>query len=313
MARRVNRAASPLTSPDATYALLAGVDAQLAYHDANKLEMRKLDTIASSPRLKGSRSAAQISTIRKQPGSAAAFPTLSTPATKQGAWAHTPGTVTFAVDATVSSAPPPPPPPGLDAQPKASVDSPQLSPTRSPQWSPRRTTRLQGTTLTTALTFVERDLALRRSSAMATGANVSTAEAWLEDMLELVTIDGGQKGGSAPLHGLTRAKMSRQQLYAEGLDASQAAQLYTCLFVHSFGVHQSMKDLLRPCTANARAKVGSRFIRALVAISERLVRTNIHSELVEMLHGMEDEYARRPHRRPHRPHRPPSAPWQCPL
>ena len=292
MAPRVERAASPLTSPDATYALLAGVDTQLAYHDANKLQMKKLDTIASSPRLRGSRSASHMSTIKKQQqGNAAAFPTLSTPATKKGAWTHTPGTVTFAVDATTSSAPPPPLPLGLDAQPTASTDSPQLSPTREPQWSPRRTTRLQGTTLTTALTFVEKDLALRRSSAMASGANVSTAEAWLEDMLELVTIEGGQKGGSPSLHGLTRAKMSRQQLYAEGLDASQAAQLYTCLFVHSFGVHQSMKDLLRPCNANARAKVGSRFIRALVAISERLVRTNIHSELVEMLHGMEDEVA----------------------
>ena len=56
---------------------------------------------------------------------------------------------------------------------------------RSPTYSPRRITRLQGTTLTTALEFVERDLALQRGSNQ---ANVSTAEAWLEDMLDLVDV-----------------------------------------------------------------------------------------------------------------------------
>ena len=33
----------------------------------------------------------------------------------------------------------------------------------------------------------------------------------------------------------------------------------------------------------------ARFVRSLVAIFERLLRASIHSSLVELLHGMEDE------------------------
>ena len=89
--------------------------------------------------------------------------------------------------------------------------------------------KLQGTTLTTALGFVEKDLALQRAKGHVGrapgGANVSTAEAWLEDMLELIVVDGGEPVASAAEKGLTRARIDQNQLYADGLDANQAAQL----------------------------------------------------------------------------------------
>ena len=128
------------------------------------------------------------------------------------------------------------------------------SPMRAPQWSPRRTTRLQGTTLTTALGLVERDLSLQRGG----GANVTTAEAWLEDMLELIAIDKGAPIRSEAVHGLARAKMSRAQLAVDGLDSAQAGKLYRLMFVHSFGLHQAVEELLKGCTAEAKASVGAK-------------------------------------------------------
>ena len=94
---------------------------------------------------------------------------------------------------------------------------------RSPMWSPRRTTKLQGKALTTALGFVQRDLALQRSSS---SVNVSTAEAWLEDMLELIEIEGGVAArGMEGAHGLRRARIDRRELAAAGLSPAQVARL----------------------------------------------------------------------------------------
>ena len=168
---------------------------------------------------------------------------------------------------------------------------------RSPMWSPRRTAKLQGTSLTTALGFVQQDLALRRASS---AANISTAEAWLEDMLQLIEIEkhegAGEPsdgGGGAHAHGLRRARLDKQQLSAEGLSPAQVAKLHLTLFTHSFGAHHALEEMLRESTVApaAKAAVGARFFRVLVAVCERLTRTSLHSEMLDLLHGMEDELA----------------------
>lgn len=124
-----------------------------------------------------------------------------------------------------------------------------------------------------------------------TGATVPVAEAWLEDMLDLIHVreaDGSMPSGGER-NGLSRAKLDRQSLLSEGLTPEQVARLHQTLFVHSFGVHEQLEALLRTCRPQARATVCTRFVRSLVAVFERLLRSTIHSELVELLHGMEDE------------------------
>ena len=120
--------------------------------------------------------------------------------------------------------------------------------------------------------------------------NVSTAEAWLEDMLELIEIEGGVAArGMEGAHGLRRARIDRRELAAAGLSPAQVARLYLSLFVHSFGAHQAIESALRGCSAVSRATLGVRVLTVLVAVSERLIRTSMHSELVEMMHALEDE------------------------
>ena len=137
---------------------------------------------------------------------------------------------------------------------------------RSPTFSPRRTSKLAGTTLTSSLTFMERDLSLNRAAAQAGKAqvagqatNVTTAEAWLEDMLELVKIKGAD-GSDAPeaAHGMERASIDRRALLEVGMDTASIGRLYQLLFVHSFGMHQSLSAVLEPLSVDARAQVAVR-------------------------------------------------------
>ena len=134
---------------------------------------------------------------------------------------------------------------------------------RSPTFSPRRTSKLAGTTLTSSLTFMERDLSLNRAAAQAGKAqvtgqatNVTTAEAWLEDMLELVKIKAAD-GSDVPeaAHGMERASIDRKHLSAAGMDTASIGRLYQLLFVHSFGMHQSLSAVLEPLSEVARAQV----------------------------------------------------------
>lgn len=126
----------------------------------------------------------------------------------------------------------------------------------------------------------------------ANNASVPAAESWLDDMLDLMQVRG-EDDSSMPSPGagggLTRARLDRAHLQEQGLSAEQVAQLHQSLFVHTFGLHQSLEALLKFCHPKAQAIVSARFVRSLVAIFERLLRTSIHSELVDLLHGMEDE------------------------
>ena len=289
---------APLSSPFSTLELLEEVDCSILKKLNKQQQQRTAKAhLATSPPLRASRSAASLATParRARPGTASSLPNVPALALSEAKRGMNPQVAGVASLTRPSSQQSRVRRPAVGFQESSdrtfgaeAAAAQDRSPTRSPEWSPRRTSRLQGTTLTTALSFVDRDLALQRA---ASGPNVSTAEAWLEDILELISVDGGDSIGSDPVHGLTRAKISRQQLLADGLDSAQAAQLYQCLFVHSFGAHQAIEELLRPCGPMSRASVGVKFVRALVAIFERLVRTSIHSELVEMLHGMEDEVA----------------------
>ena len=140
-------------------------------------------------------------------------------------------------------------------------------PLRSPTYSPRRTAKLAGTTLTSSLEFVERDLSLNRAAAKvgkggsqgAGSANVTTAEAWLEDMLELIKL--GPVEGEIPSeasHGMERAMVDRTRLQAAGMDVAQVGRLYQLLFVHSFGMHQSISAVLEQLKPEAKAEVAVR-------------------------------------------------------
>ena len=68
-----------------------------------------------------------------------------------------------------------------------------------------------------------------------TGATVPVAEAWLEDMLDLIHVrepDGSMPSGGER-NGLSRAKLDRQSLLSEGLTPEQVARLHQTLFVLS--------------------------------------------------------------------------------
>ena len=67
--------------------------------------------------------------------------------------------------------------------------------------------------------------------------------------------------------------------------------MYLALFVHTFGAHQQLEEVLRGLQPAARAAVVARFMRSLVGVIERLIRTSVHSEIVELLYGMEKEVA----------------------
>lgn len=126
----------------------------------------------------------------------------------------------------------------------------------------------------------------------ATNANAPAAESWLDDMLDLIYIreeDSDSVPSLGAGGGLIRARLDRAHLRAQGLSTDQVAQLHQSLFVHTFGLHQSLEVLLKLLRPQAQAVVSTRFVRSLVAIFERLLRTSMHSELVELLHGMEDE------------------------
>ncbi|KAL1503735.1 hypothetical protein AB1Y20_012206 [Prymnesium parvum] len=165
------------------------------------------------------------------------------------------------------------------------------SPTRSP---PRA--KLAGTTLTSSLYFVERDLSLQRARAQsgrASSAITSTVEEWLRDVLELVKLKANDGADvSDEIRGLQQASLDRKALRDAGLEEGAIGRLYQLLFVHSFGMHQSLSALLEPLPNKAKAEVATNFWRTLVAIAERLLRTTLHTELLDLVYRMEEELAK---------------------
>ena len=129
--------------------------------------------------------------------------------------------------------------------------------------------------------FSLRDLSLARAG---------TAEGWLEDMLEIPPEGRSDEGwGLMPLQGLARVGLGRPQLQAEGLVAEEVERLYQLLFVYSIGLQHSVQQNLKRLTDAAAAPVALRWWRALVAVAERLLRTQLRTELLDLLHGMEEE------------------------
>ena len=121
-------------------------------------------------------------------------------------------------------------------------------------------------------------------------ARAGTAEGWLEDMLEIPPEGRSDEGwGLMPLQGLARVGLGRAQLQAEGLAAEEVDRLYQLLFVYSIGLQHSVQQNLKRLTDAAAAPIALRWWRALVAVAERLLRTQLRTELLDLLHGMEEE------------------------
>ena len=110
-------------------------------------------------------------------------------------------------------------------------------------------------------------------------------------MLEIPPEGGTAEGllGLTPLQGLARVGLGRTQLQAEGLAAREVEGLYQLLFVYSVGLQHSVQQNLKRLTDAAAAPIALRWWRALVAVAERLLRTQLRTELIDMLHGMEDD------------------------
>ena len=110
-------------------------------------------------------------------------------------------------------------------------------------------------------------------------------------MLEIPPEGGTAEGllGLTPLQGLARVGLGRTQLQAEGLAAKEVEGLYQLLFVYSVGLQHSVQQNLKRLTDAAAAPIALRWWRALVAVAERLLRTQLRTELIDMLHGMEDD------------------------
>ena len=108
-------------------------------------------------------------------------------------------------------------------------------------------------------------------------------------MLEIPPEGGTAEGllGLTPLQGLSRVGLGRTQLQAEGLAADEVDRLYQLLFVYSIGLQHSVQQNLKRLTDAAAAPIALRWWRALVAVAERLLRTQLRTELIDMLHGME--------------------------
>ena len=109
-------------------------------------------------------------------------------------------------------------------------------------------------------------------------------------MLEIPPEGRSDEGwGLMPLQGLARVGLGRPQLQAEGLAAEEVERLYQLLFVYSIGLQHSVQQNLKRLTDAAAAPVALRWWRALVAVAERLLRTQLRTELLDLLHGMEEE------------------------
>ena len=109
-------------------------------------------------------------------------------------------------------------------------------------------------------------------------------------MLEISPEGRSDEGwGLMPLQGLARVGLGRPQLQAEGLVAEEVERLYQLLFVYSIGLQHSVQQNLKRLTDAAAAPVALRWWRALVAVAERLLRTQLRTELLDLLHGMEEE------------------------
>ena len=109
-------------------------------------------------------------------------------------------------------------------------------------------------------------------------------------MLELAGGEGEASGLSLP-RGLERVGLGRGQLHAVGVAGDEASRLYDLLFVYSIGLHHSLAQTLARLPEDRSAEVAVAWWRTLVAVAERLVRTELRTELLEMLHGMEEEVA----------------------
>jgi len=141
--------------------------------------------------------------------------------------------------------------------------------------------KLLGTAgITASLGYSLRDLSLAR---------VGTAEGWLEDMLELPAVGDAEETGLETLRGLERAGLGRAQLQAEGLTADETAKLHQLLFVYSIGLHHSLSSIVGRLPPEPGADVAVRWWRTLVSVAERLLRTQLRTELLELLHEMEGE------------------------
>ena len=109
-------------------------------------------------------------------------------------------------------------------------------------------------------------------------------------MLEIPPEGRSDEGwGLMPLQGLARVGLGRPQLQAEGMVAEEVERLYQLLFVYSIGLQHSVQQNLKRLTDAAAAPIALRWWRALVAVAERLLRTQLRTELLDLLHGMEEE------------------------
>ena len=89
---------------------------------------------------------------------------------------------------------------------------------------------------------------------------------------------------------LQRAQLDRDELLRLGLRSDeQCARFYQMLFVYSYGLHHSLQELLGMTAESHRAELAVRFWRTFVGIAEQLLKAGIHTELLELLHGLETE------------------------
>ncbi|KAL3898252.1 MAG: hypothetical protein SGPRY_012882, partial [Prymnesium sp.] len=199
---------------------------------------------------------------------------------------------------------------------------------RSNNYSPMRGGGRRGS-ISAALYFESKDLSLTRA---AHSPHATPAEAWLEDVLELVRMREDRKGGRREerregVHGLERMGIGRRSLQEAGMEGAAIGRLFQLLFVHSFGMHQSLSTVLETLSMEAkgrvavRARLGGRggqrggrgselreccsltslrslpsgvtsFWRTKILIGERLLRTTLHTELLDLLSGLEGEVFR---------------------
>ena len=92
-------------------------------------------------------------------------------------------------------------------------------------------------------------------------------------------------GGDLQSVMLDRDELSRLGLRTE----DHCGRFYQMLFVYSYGLHHSLQELLGVAAESHRAELAVRFWRTFVGIAERLLKAGIHTELLELLHGMETE------------------------
>lgn len=132
------------------------------------------------------------------------------------------------------------------------------------QSSPPRGAAIASTTLGTPMHRADRDMSLGRATTVTPKPrgqlnSGGTVEGWLDDMLRLVRVKASESSeGGGSLDGLKRAGIDRKTLFEAGLDGTAIGRFYQLLFVHSFGMHTSLSELLECLPEGERAQVAVR-------------------------------------------------------